>query len=60
MTVGERGGSHAEETRELIVETGLVAEIVLCVNCVQLTETATLLAGVLWKLALVGRRVSGG
>ena len=48
MTVGKRGGSHAEETRELIVETGLVAEIVLCVNCVRLTETATLLAGVLW------------
>ena len=58
MTVGKRGGSHAEETRELIVETGLVAEIVLCVNCVRLT--ATLLAGVLWKLALVGRRVGGG
>lgn len=50
------GGADAEETRELIVEEKIVEEIVLCMNCVRLSETAAVLAGVLWKLSLVGRR----
>lgn len=60
MIVSERGGNHAEETRELIVEEKLVEEIVLCMNCVRLPETAAVLAGVMWKLSLVSRRARSG
>ena len=54
--MGEADGNDPEETRELIVEEKIVEEIVLCMNCVRLPETAAVLAGVLWKLSLVGRR----
>lgn len=42
-----------------VIDHDLVEEVVLCVNCVQLPDTAELLSGILWKAATAGGRSRG-
>lgn len=46
--------SEIEDACRLVLDQGLIEEVVLCVNCVQLPDTAALLSGVMWKSAIYG------
>lgn len=46
--------SEVEDACLLVLEQNLIEEVVLCVNCVQLPETAISLSGVMLKSALYG------
>ena len=46
--------SEVEDACLLVLEQNLIEEVELCVNCVQLPETAISLSGVMLKSALYG------